>query len=423
MFTATLGETLVWHRSGAVTRGGLLHAAGQLGRRLPPASCCINLCEGRLAFMIALLATAQRGALTLLPHSRAPGAVARLQSAYSDAITLDDACLRDLDWHGDETQEPAIDTRRTSLALFTSGSTGAPVEHRRSWASLLAAADLDVKRFAGERPLNLVATVPAQHMFGLQTTVLMPMRSHCAVHDGRPFFPADIAATLAEVPAPRALVSTPAHLRACLAVGLALPPVEFVLSATAPLAEELARRAEQHWQAPLFEIYGSTETGTVGTRRTAAGELWQLPPGARLVADGDAWRLHTAYLPDGAPLGDRIEPGDGGRFRLLGRSHEQVKIAGKRIALGDLTQALLAVDGVEDAVAFLPPDATRTAALVIAPRLDARAILGALATQIDPVFLPRPLVLVPALPRDALGKVRLTELPALLELHRDRHAR
>jgi acyl-coenzyme A synthetase/AMP-(fatty) acid ligase len=47
----------------------------------------------------------------------------------------------------------------------------------------------------------------------------------------------------------------------------------------------------------------------------------------------------------------------------------------------------------------------RLIALVVAPRLTAEIILAALRTRIDPVFLPRPLRLLDALPRNAVGKL------------------
>jgi len=54
-----------------------------------------------------------------------------------------------------------------------------------------------------------------------------------------------------------------------------------------------------------------------------------------------------------------------------------------------------------------------TAAFVVAPGVSRAAILAALRERIDPAFLPRPMILVDALPRDALGKLpreNLTEL-------------
>jgi acyl-coenzyme A synthetase/AMP-(fatty) acid ligase len=45
------------------------------------------------------------------------------------------------------------------------------------------------------------------------------------------------------------------------------------------------------------------------------------------------------------------------------------------------------------------------AALVVAPGLDEIAVMAALREVLDPVYLPRPLRLLPTLPRNATGKL------------------
>jgi acyl-coenzyme A synthetase/AMP-(fatty) acid ligase len=67
----------------------------------------------------------------------------------------------------------------------------------------------------------------------------------------------------------------------------------------------------------------------------------------------------------------------------------------------------------------LLPDETgnevrRLLAVVVAPGLDERQLLVALAERLDPVFLPRPLVKVDTLPRNDTGKVTREALLALL---------
>ncbi|MCY1551384.1 hypothetical protein D9M68_877110 [compost metagenome] len=56
---------------------------------------------------------------------------------------------------------------------------------------------------------------------------------------------------------------------------------------------------------------------------------------------------------------------------------------------------------------------TRLAAFVVAPTLDARTLLAGLRTRLDAIFLPRPLVLVDALPRNATGKLTRQALQGL----------
>lgn len=52
---------------------------------------------------------------------------------------------------------------------------------------------------------------------------------------------------------------------------------------------------------------------------------------------------------------------------------------------------------------------------MVAPTLQAEQILAALRLVMDPVFLPRPLRLVPALPRNDTGKLPRDTLLALLQ--------
>jgi acyl-coenzyme A synthetase/AMP-(fatty) acid ligase len=74
-----------------------------------------------------------------------------------------------------------------------------------------------------------------------------------------------------------------------------------------------------------------------------------------------------------------------------------------------LTHELQSVPGVRDGVFVLPPETgethTRLTAYVVAPGLTAAELLRALRERIDPVFLPRPLYFVDALPRNATGKL------------------
>jgi acyl-coenzyme A synthetase/AMP-(fatty) acid ligase len=95
-------------------------------------------------------------------------------------------------------------------------------------------------------------------------------------------------------------------------------------------------------------------------------------------------------------------------------------VAGKRASLADLTRRVLAIEGVQDAVVFQPGAESvatirRVAALVVAPGLTAAQVHDLLAASVDPAFLPRPLLLVDALPRNELGKLpRETLLAALV---------
>jgi acyl-coenzyme A synthetase/AMP-(fatty) acid ligase len=81
---------------------------------------------------------------------------------------------------------------------------------------------------------------------------------------------------------------------------------------------------------------------------------------------------------------------------------------------------LNSIPGVVDGVFFMPEETsadhvTRLSACVVAPGMDAVNLLAALRESIDPVFLPRPLLFVEALPRNRTGKLPREAIQALLQ--------
>lgn len=414
-------RVFAWREGEPVSCGRALSAIRILARNLAADTPCINLCEERYCFTLAFAAVALAGGVNLLPHNRARDTLRVLRADYPDALTIDDD--RVSDWLAaatvaeDAAHCPALAGNRDVAVVFTSGSTGRPGTHRKRWGDLVLGADLYRRRFfcSGERP-NTVATVPPQHMYGLETSVLPVLQLGYAVDSGRPFMPWAVAESLARLPAPRLLVTTPVHLRACLDADVAMPALGRVISATAPLEAELAGSIESAWQTRVEEIFGSTETGSIASRRTIESDIWVLYQGMGLSRD-DGVRVSGPQLPAPFRLSDNLDVLDARRFRLLGRSGDMLKIAGKRISVDALTSHVLAIDGVQDAVAFRPDDDSRSArpgALVVAPALSEREIVAQLAQVVDPVFIPRPLLRVDALPRNALGKIPRAQLLALL---------
>jgi acyl-coenzyme A synthetase/AMP-(fatty) acid ligase len=249
-------------------------------------------------------------------------------------------------------------------------------------------------------------------MYGLESTVLLALFSGCAFTAERPFYPADICAAISAAPRPRALVSTPIHLRTLLGTDIELPPLDLILSATAPLEQALAREAERRFHGRLVEIYGSTETGQIATRRTADSLIWRLLPDVRLNADGGAAYAHGGHVEQFTRLCDVVELTGIDEFVLHGRTADLVNVAGKRSSFAYLNAQLNGIPGVLDGVFFLREPgsgsltgAERLAAAVVAPGLDAKTLLDQLRDRIDRVFLPRPLLMVDQLPRNATGKL------------------
>jgi acyl-coenzyme A synthetase/AMP-(fatty) acid ligase len=418
---------LVFGPGGPVALGTFLGQARALAARLPEARHAILLCEDRYRFLLGFCAAALRGQAVLLPPSRAPGCVADIAARHPGSHCIgDDAidpCIAPL-------HDGAADVGADALAVvgFTSGSTGTPAAHAKTWGAFHASTTQNVAALRHLWPAgdvaHLVATVPPQHMYGMELSVLLPLFADVAVHAGRPFFPHDIVRALHEAPAPRLLVTTPVHLRALLDAcaadaSLVPPPLAGVVSATAPLPASLAAAAEARLDCEAREFFGSTETCVIASRRTARDDAWTPFPGVRLQPRPGGTDVHAPHLPVPVTLADLVALDADGRFVLCGRDADLLEIAGKRASLGDLTRRLQSVEGVEDGVVFqLDADPVtgvrRLAALAVAPGLDEARILDALRDGIDPVFLPRPLRRVAALPRNATGKLPRADLLAAL---------
>lgn len=441
---SSASRLVAWRGDQAVLAETFLAHVHQVAHCLPQRRFIINLCEDRYLFLVAFAAGLVRGQTHLLPPSRIDEVIEEIARDYPDSGIIDDAQLwqwlpTENWWSAEVMPAKAVNRENSSGTLlpssrpvgtipmiaadhiaaivFTSGSTGRAQPHPKSWGSLVSGARLAQQRFGFGNQGNtaIIATVPPQHMYGFETTVMVPLMSGVSIHSGRPFFPEDIRAALAGVPAPRILITTPLHLRVCAKSTIAWPAVSFIISATAPLSATLAAQIEQAFAAPLFEIYGCTEAGSLASRRTLDGERWQLYDGLSL-SDG---AVQGPYLPEPVRLNDIIESYGNMTFRLLGRHQDLVNIAGKRTSLSYLNSKLNEIEGIEDGVFLLPdetdPNMTRLAALVAAPGLDKSQILAALAKQIDPVFLPRPLFKVARLPRSETGKLPRSVLLALFE--------
>jgi acyl-coenzyme A synthetase/AMP-(fatty) acid ligase/3-hydroxymyristoyl/3-hydroxydecanoyl-(acyl carrier protein) dehydratase len=443
-------RTLLFDRGEPITAAGFCAAAVGASARLPRVPLAFNLCEGRAEFLLASAAAWLAGQTLLLPPSRLARTLVDLRAMYPDSYCLVDTPLSadnplaaiahavrtELDqalaapppataWHS-----PDIPATHIAAILFTSGSTGAPRPHPKTWGEMCEGTQTLLRSFGvPSRGAAILATVPLQHMFGFETSVILSLQSGTPLLDARPVYPADFlhavnAAAQCGVDDVW-LMSTPLQLRAFHRDLSKLRGIRRIISATMPFPSDLARAIEDDWDVPVEEIFGCTEGGILAVRRPARSVYFS--PAAGLVfkpSDDGTAQVSGGHLRTTLTLSDSLRPelpgfGGAGRFEVTGRLDDVQKIAGKRASLADLTRDLMAVPGVIDGAFFRPvPDAERLAAVVAAPGLGRDDIWTGLAGRIDPAFMPRPLVVVAALPRDANGKLPIGDLRALLPARR-----
>ncbi|MES2830989.1 MAG: AMP-binding protein [Pseudomonadota bacterium] len=421
-------SVLAWRDGQALSAAQFLADVAYLRRQLPEGLHMLNACSDRYRFTVGFAAALTAGKTCLLPSTHTPEMIRQLERFAPDTFCLtDDAycsvALPQIHFptattdiaandDADTFTVPEIDVEQTAAIVFTSGSTGTPVPHRKTWGALVhnVRAGAVLTGLSDGRRHAVVGTVPPQHMYGFESTIAVVLQTGNAMVASNAFFPADICAALASVPQPRMLVSTPVHLRAIAQSDAKVPKIDHIVCATAPLAKRFATQLEATLAAPLMEIYGSTETGQIAIRRTADTQDWRLFCGVRLHQDERGVWASGGHVEQPTLMSDVITVVDQERFLLNGRIADMVNVAGKRSSLAYLNLQLNAIPGVADGVFFMPdeettPGVTRLCAYVVAPTLTHAALMAALRDRIDFAFMPRPLVLVDALPRNATGKL------------------
>ena len=418
-------EVVALGPQGAITAARFRRDVAALAALLPDAGFLVNLCTDRYRFMVGFAAALMRGQVSLMPAAAAPDILRDLAEEYPGLYALADGPAPELPHLLFPARLPeageaglSIPGGQPAVVLFTSGSTGKPKPVTKSWCVLVHSARTAGDRLgvAAMRGGCIIGTVPHQHSYGLESVITLAWQHGLAVSTATPLFPADVLAAVEATPAPRLLVTTPVHLRALIAESGEMPALAMLLSATAPLPAALAQAAEAFFRAPLLEIYGCTEAGQIATRRSTQETDWHCFEAVRLYRDEAGWWAQGAAVEGIAPVQDEIELTGDQHFRLGGRAADLVNIAGKRSSISYLNHQLLAVPGVQDGSFLMEENGEavpRLKALAVAPGLTAEDIVQALRARLDPAFLPRPLLLVERLPRNALGKLQRAEVLAL----------
>jgi acyl-coenzyme A synthetase/AMP-(fatty) acid ligase len=426
-------DPIAWRGEQPLACSAFLSQAHLLAERLPDKSYVFNLCESHDQFLIGFTASLIRKQISLFPNNRTPYLLKELKTEFPDSYFLSDQA-EPLDDEEtllmEETSAsvsptcsgavPAFPADQTAAIVFTSGSTGKPKQNIKSWASVVQVARITARRFglSPDRKYAIVATVPPQHMYGFEASIMLPLQSGGAVYAKRPFYAEDIRSALAQVPPGRVLITTPYHLGILARGKQRLPKVDMIVSATAPLSRALSEKTEAGFDTQLYEIYGCTEAGSLASRRTVEEDQWTPLDGIRLAGRGDDCRVLADHIPKPVPLMDFIEPQDDGTFFLGGRTGDMIRIAGKRGSLGELNFHLTEVFGVLDGFFFQPEErdgqVSRLEAVVVAPGKTSKEILQSLRQRLDPAFLPRSIHFLDSLPRDNTGKLPKKGIDALL---------
>ena len=409
-----------------------------LMQRLPQADYALNLCDNRYLFAVASCAVILARQTNLLPPNKALQTQKNLLTKYAQSYALHDGKaelpsqaqaldLSSMDWSLSSFQgnTPTVALDHLAIISFTSGSTGESKPNLKYWHTLQESSRIN-KNYMLPNQKELffhLATVPGQHMWGLETSILLPLFANACLVDAKPLYPHDILDLLEQIPSPCTVIGTPLHLRALqIAQSNAkrvAPKLANVLCATAPLDSALAEKLEATFETELHEVYGCSEVGSMSVRRTAVTEQWTKFAGLNFTQNGEGDTFVDAeHLPEKIRLEDSLKMINESQFSLRGRATDQVKVAGKRGSLAEVNAILAKFSGFLDGVVFFPPQdrlVPRLVAIVVLEDGSKDDLKKHFARYLDSAFVPRPIYLVESLPREENGKLSKNTLNSLYQ--------
>ena len=140
---------VAWRADGAVTLRQFLAEVNQLMARFPAGAHLLNMCSDRYRFSVGLAAAIVAGKVSLLPSTHTPEVVRQIKTFAPDVFCLTDSELRTVDLpqlrypvmslgQADAFAIPQIDSMQRIAVVFTSGSTGTPQPHPKTWGALVS---------------------------------------------------------------------------------------------------------------------------------------------------------------------------------------------------------------------------------------------------------------------------------------------
>ena len=397
---------------------------------------------------VGVLAALQAERLPMLPANLQHGHLANLAATADGVISIIEPFPGAMNWletfdptsSGDPSSLHPLDSTAVEVVLHTSGTTGVPVAIHKPLRCLEAEVSDVAQTFSPEPGRMTLATVPPYHIYGFIYRILWPLSTN------RPFF-ADMISypeelmSAAEEHSGGMLISSPAFLRRALPV-LDLDRLKKligpVLSSGGPLPPAVAAAYNAVLEFPVYEVYGSTETGGIAFRSVTdanAPAHWQPLPSVEVALDPEqeVLAIRSPMLPenDWALSSDTVRLHSDGRFELKGRADRVVKIEEKRVSLPEVEHRLTQCATVEAArvIALAGENEKRQIlAAVIEPsiagwemlenegRQSLRSLLlDALKPYLATIVLPRKWRFVVRIPEDDRGKTSNSALAALFD--------
>lgn len=246
-----------------------------------------------------------------------------------------------------------------SAMFFTSGSTGFPTGAFKSRENIEADMEALLLEFGNFQIEKVVSTVPFIHIYGFLAALLLPLKLDVDLLFKEHFLPHDL---LESAKPHHLVVTTPLYIKSLLRLDEVKDLSQTIfISSTGPLPSEIAKEFTDTFNTTLFQLFGSTECGSIAFKKQD-DTFWSPFQGVQtsLNAEGllhvkspfiskTLWQ-EVLVQTDGEIQSFDYAMIENGKFQLIGRSSNIVKIAGKRYSTTQIEEILEAMEGIGKAL-------------------------------------------------------------------------
>ena len=355
---------------------------------------------------------------------------------------------------GGDSPAPSTDRTETDLAalLYTSGTTGHTKGAMLTHGNFLSNVGSCIQALDVHEDDRVVVALPQFHSFMFTVGTLLPMISGCGILLLKTLHPFKVV--LEEIARHRGTIlpAVPPFYRALLGVAeFGKMPLRLCVSGGAPLPVEVFNEFTRKFPFPLREGYGPTESSPVATvnpiyGENRAGSVGKPIPNVELsIRDEDGRELPIGETGELCIRGGNVMRGywnqpeetakvlrDGwlytgdigrcdadGYFYITDRKKDMLLVNGINVYPREIEEIMYQFPGVKEAAVIGVPDARKGEQPLgfVAPAegvtLDEKALGQFIRERLADYKVPKRILVLPALPRNATGKILKTELRKL----------
>ena len=241
---------------------------------------------------------------------------------------------------------------------FTSGTTGLPTGVFKTKENSIMQAKALLKTLEGMKFNRVVTTVPFVHIYGVDIGAVVPQLLDIDIWTKENFLPQELANEAEKEGT--LVVTTPIFIKALNRIKKDADfSKSYFLTSTAPVSKEDGKTFFELYNTSVSQLFASTETGLMGHKKDDE-EILEAYEG---VSIGEKYKmlrvsspfvtkkiLNNGVVEDVKPpfqTEDIVEILNEKEFKLLGRSSNLAKIAGKRISTQQIEGLIEAIDDID----------------------------------------------------------------------------